>query len=339
MRAAVTTEDGGFEVVDLPDPAPGPEELVVSVVGCGVCGSDLKARPFIEPGMVMGHEFGGTVVAVGARAAVGGWREGDVVAVLPVVSCGQCRWCDSGAVAHCESTRFIGMGADSGGFAELTVVPAVHSFAMPVDLPASHAALVEPFAVGLHAMRTAEVKVGEHVLVLGAGGVGLTTVAWASALGAGRVTVVDPDNSRRALALRIGADDALDSVDKVEPTAYDAVVECVGRPELIAAGAGAVGPRGRIVVAGACELPVTVEPIAALLSELSLRWSLAYGPDDFRTVIEAFAAGRVDPSSVVGATVGLEELAGAFDAVRSASTSGRVLVKPAASSSHSVDEA
>src|SRR5262245_13620841 len=104
MKAAVTTEAGGFEVVTLPDPSPERDQLVIRVTACGVCGSDLKARPVMPPGTVMGHEFGGEVVAIGSEAL--GWREGTHAAVLPVVSCGRCDRCSSGDVAHCTSSRF-----------------------------------------------------------------------------------------------------------------------------------------------------------------------------------------------------------------------------------------
>jgi threonine dehydrogenase-like Zn-dependent dehydrogenase len=326
VRAAITTEDGSFEVVTAPDPTPGDDELVIEVAACGVCGSDLKAQPFMSPGTVMGHEFGGTVVAVGGAARRDGWSEGVTVAVLPVVCCGGCEWCEGGHVAHCPTVRFIGMGPDAGGFAEFARVPARHAFPLPAGLTGRVAALVEPFAVGLHAMHTAEVEPGSEVLVVGAGGVGLTTVAWAHALGAARVTAVDPDGARRTTALGAGADDAFASLDDAEPGAYDAVIECVGRPELIAAAASAARPMGRIVIAGACDQPVSVEPIAALLHELSFRWSIAYRPAEFRSVIDAFASGSIDPTGVIGATVSLDRVGDAFAAVRDTSVDGRVLV-------------
>jgi (R,R)-butanediol dehydrogenase/meso-butanediol dehydrogenase/diacetyl reductase len=177
VRAAITTEEHGFDVVELPDPAPGPDEVVIRVAACGICGSDIKAQPYMPAGMIMGHELGGEIVGFGSEAA--GWREGTNVAVLPVVSCGRCRFCQAGLVAHCAQTRYIGMGPDGGGFAELAVIPSRHVFALPDDLPTTYAALVEPFAVGLHGVHCAAVSRGENVLVIGTGGVGLTTIAWA----------------------------------------------------------------------------------------------------------------------------------------------------------------
>jgi (R,R)-butanediol dehydrogenase / meso-butanediol dehydrogenase / diacetyl reductase len=325
MKAAITTEDHGFEVVDLPDPAPRADELVVRVAACGVCGSDIKAQPFAPAGMVMGHELGGEIVAVGSAATQ--VEEGTNVAVLPVISCGSCRYCQAGLVSHCAAARYIGMGPP-GGFAEFAAVPARHAFALPADLPGTYAALVEPFAVGLHGVRSAEITAGDDVLIVGAGGVGLTTLIWALRNGGARVTVADPDPQRRDSAATVGATDVLASVSDAEPGAYDAVVECVGKPELPAACQPALRPRGRLVISGACAEPTAIEPVTALLKELTVRYSVAYSIDEFREVITAFAEGDIDPAPTVGPTFGLAGIAGAFDAVRSARVRGRVSVTP-----------
>jgi hypothetical protein len=179
MKAAVTTDDkdsGGFEVVDLPDPTPEPGQLIIRVKACGVCGSDIKAEPFAPAGMVMGHELGGEVVAVGAHTD--DWSEGTNVAVLPVISCGSCQYCRAGLVSHCPKASYIGMGP-AGGFAEYAAVPGRHCFTLPAEVPANYSALVEPFAVGLHGVHSAEIGRGDDVLIVGAGGVGLTTLVWA----------------------------------------------------------------------------------------------------------------------------------------------------------------
>jgi (R,R)-butanediol dehydrogenase/meso-butanediol dehydrogenase/diacetyl reductase len=325
MKAAVTTAEHGFEIVDMPDPTPDDDQLVIRVGACGVCGSDIKAQPFAPTGMVMGHELGGEIVAVGSRAD--GWREGINVAVLPVVSCGSCQYCRAGAVSHCPSASYIGMGP-AGGFAEYAAVPARHAFAVPAELPAVYSALVESFAVGLHGVRSAEVTAGENVLIVGAGGVGLTTLAWAMQRGAVRVTVADPDPQRREMASALGATDVLTSVSDAEAGAYEAAIECVGRPELPAACQPALRPRGRIVISGACAEPTAIEPITALLKEITIRYSVAYSTDEFREVLDAFGSGDIDPSRTIGPSFPLERIADAFDAVRATHVQGRVLVSP-----------
>ncbi len=325
MRAAVTTEDHGFEVVDLPDPTPGPDELVIRVAACGVCGSDITAQPFAPPGMVMGHEFGGEIVAVGAQA--GAWHEGTNVAVLPLLSCGSCRFCRSGAVSHCAQASYIGLGP-AGGFAEYSCIPARHSFTMPAELPIRYSALVEPFAVGLHGVNSAEIAPGEDVLIVGAGGVGLTTLVWALRRGAARVTTVDPSLQRRDAAEAMGAGDVLASASEAEPAGYDAVIECVGRPELLATCQPALRARGRIVIAGACGEPTPIEPVTALLKELTIRYAVAYTIDEFREVVEAFGDGHIDPTPMIGRSFDLSSIADAFDAARNAQVQGRVSVTP-----------
>jgi threonine dehydrogenase-like Zn-dependent dehydrogenase len=326
VKAAVTTEQHGFDVIEMPDPAPGPDELVIRVAACGVCGSDIKAQPFMPAGMVMGHELGGEIVAVGADC--GGWREGTNVAVLPVVSCGSCRYCAAGAVSHCAQTRYIGLGPDRGGFAEFAVVPARHAFALPSEMTYTYAALVEPFAVGLHGVHSAQLGPGEDVLVVGAGGVGLTTIAWARAMGARRVTAVDPDAARRETAVVMGATDTLASVDGADTNGYDVAVECVGRQEILQSCQPAVRPQGRIVISGACAEPTPVEPVTALLKELSIRFSVCYTPDEFREVIAAFGSGTIDPAPMLGPVLELNRIAEAFDLTRGARVHGRVLVRP-----------
>jgi (R,R)-butanediol dehydrogenase / meso-butanediol dehydrogenase / diacetyl reductase len=325
VKAAVTTEDHGFDIVEMPDPSPGADELVIRVAACGVCGSDIKAQAYAPAGMIMGHELGGAIVAVGSSA--GKWRVGANVAVLPVVSCGSCRYCVAGAVAHCAHTGYIGMGP-AGGFADFAVVPARHAFAIPDELPATYAALVEPFAVGLHGVNSAEVGPGEEVLIVGAGGVGLTTLVWALEKGAARVTVADPDLRRREFARSIGATEVLDSVAGADAASYDVAIECVGRPELVQACQVALRPLGRLVISGACAEPTPVEPITALLKELTIRYSVCYRPNEFREVIDAFSTGAVDPSAVIGRTLQLAQIAEAFDLVRAAEVDGRVLVVP-----------
>ena len=325
MTAAVTTDDHGFEVVDLPDPTPEPGQLVIRVAACGICGSDIKAQPFAPAGMVLGHELGGEVVAVGPRAD--GWREGDNVAVLPVISCGSCQYCRAGLVSHCPEARYIGMGP-AGGFAEYAAVPARHCFALPVEVPAAYSALVEPFAVGLHGVHSAGIGPGDDVLIVGAGGVGLTTLVWALHKGAARVTVADPDPQRRNSAGSMGATDVIAAVSQSDLGAYDVVVECVGRPELVQACQPALRPRGRLVVSGACAEPTTIEPITALLKELTVRYSVAYTTDEFREVVAAFSDGRIDPTPTVGPAFRLDQVAEAFTAVREARVQGRVSVTP-----------
>lgn len=320
--------EGWFEVATLPDPAPGPGELVLRVTGCGICGSDLKARPMLPAGTVMGHELCGEVVAVG-RGADDRWREGMRAAVLPVISCGSCDWCRAGDVAHCASAALVGLGGAAGGFAELVRVSADLTFPFPDSLPEAFGALVEPFAVGLHTARLAEIREGDAVLVIGAGPVGLTTARWARELGAGRITVSDPAAVRRDAAAAFAATDVIDPTAEDLGGPYDVVFECVGKPGMLDAATGAAATRGRIVVAGVCAEPDPFFPMVALLKELTVRFSVYYRPEEFRTVIAAFTSGQIDPTPLVTRTAGLADLGAVFASLQHAPDDLKVLIDPA----------
>jgi (R,R)-butanediol dehydrogenase/meso-butanediol dehydrogenase/diacetyl reductase len=325
VRAAVVGQAGRYEVVSLPDPAPGPGELLLRVTACGLCGSDMKARGALPAGTIMGHEFGGEVVAVGA--GVNGWRAGTHVAVLPVFACGQCQWCQSGHVAHCRSARAVGLGGSPGGFAEFTVVTPPAAFPLPPDVDPVHGALVEPFAVGLHCIRTAGLERGDDVLVVGAGPVGLTTIAWARAHGASRITAVDPVATRRATAQSMGATDVLASAE-TDGGGYDIAVECAGKPGLLDACVAAVRTKGRVVVAGVCPGPTPLASVPALLKEVSIGFAVYYTTEEFRTVIDAFADGRIDPSPLLSRRFDLSLVNDAFDDLARTAAGAKILIDP-----------
>jgi (R,R)-butanediol dehydrogenase/meso-butanediol dehydrogenase/diacetyl reductase len=327
MRAAVIGAGGSMSIERVEDLTPGPGELLLRVSGCGICGSDLKARPAMAEGTVMGHEFCGEVVGVGPQVS-GDWREGMRAAVLPVFSCGHCAWCVAGEVAHCESARLVGLGGSPGGFAELAVASAALSFFVPESIPEAYGALVEPFAVGLHTARKAKIAPGDSVLVLGAGSVGLTTVRWAKEMGAKDIVVADPIGGRRELSGQFGATAAVDPSREDLGRNYNVVIECVGKPGLLNSAVAAAAVKGRIVIAGVCAEPDPFLPIAALLKELTVAFAVYYRPEEFRRVIDAFTSGSLDPGPLIADTVPLDGIDAAFRAAAASTTCGKVLVDP-----------
>ena len=327
MRAAIVNGDGATEVEQVAEPAPGQGELVLRVTSCGICGSDLKSRPVMPEGTVMGHEFCGEVVALGPKTE-DRWREGTRAAVLPVLSCGTCKWCRTGNVAHCESARLIGLGGSPGGFAEFAVASSALSFPLPDDLPESYGALVEPFSVGLHTARAAQIRTGDRVLVIGGGPVGLTTARWARQLGAKDIVVSDPVSVRRDLSEQFGATAVVDPTAGDLGNGYDVVIECVGKPGLLDLCVGAAETKGRVVVAGVCAEPDRYTPILALLKELTITFSVYYLPEEFETVIRAFASGRIDPGPLVTSTIALDQLDRTFETLAASSAECKVLVDP-----------
>jgi 2-desacetyl-2-hydroxyethyl bacteriochlorophyllide A dehydrogenase len=329
MRAAVIGERGALDVITVPDPVPTSGELVLRVSACGLCGSDLRARAVMPEGVIMGHEFGGEVVGLGP--GTDGWQLGMRVAVLPVASCGVCAWCQAGDVVHCAAAVLVGLGGRAGGFAELSAVPTASSFPLPESLNPLHAALVEPYAVGLHGVDAAGVGPGDEVLVVGAGTVGLTCVSWARARGAQRITVVDPNAERRMKALEFGATDALLSASEATPGRYDVAIECAGQPGLLDQCVAAARAKGHIVIAGVCGEQDRFWSITALMKEVTIAFAMYYSPAEFRSVIDAFGTGMIDPGPLVGRTAGLVSLDEEFESLASGSVSGKILIDPGSS--------
>ena len=327
MRAAVCA-GGTFVVRELPDPVPGPGQLLLRVAACGVCGSDLKAHGWMPEGTVMGHEYAGTVVAAGADVAEA-WPVGTPATALPVLGCGACADCGLGDPARCERAAAIGVGGAPGGFAELVVVDAAEAVALPADLDLELGALVEPLAVGLHAVNRARVAPGERVLVVGAGPVGLTVALWAARAGALEVVVSEVSAARRDLALAMGATAVLDPTTEQVGAAYDVVVECVGVPGMLATVIEALAPRGRGVVAGVCVDPDPVSPVAGVVKDVELHFVSYYRRAEFFAAARLLAAGRL-PEAVrmISRRVRLDELDAVVVDLAAGSGDAKVLVVP-----------
>ncbi len=328
MRAAVTSAHG-FEVVELPDPAPGPGELVLRVAANGICGSDLSTAPFLPAGTVMGHEFAGEVVAVGPDAEPG-FSIGDQAASMPVRGCHRCRACLTGDIARCPSARTLGLGVLPGALAEFVVVGAAESVRVdsidPVD-----GALVEPLAVGLHAVTRAAIEPGDRVLVLGAGPVGTAVLHWLSRGVADEVVCSDPSPGRRAAALDVGASavHTPDSLTDRIGDGFDVVIECVGKPGMIAAALDAVRTHGRIVIAGVCLSDDRFMPVAGIVKEASMDFVSYYTKAEFGAAAGELNRGAVGSSTLVSEIVGLDAVNRVFTELSGPTDHRKVLISPA----------
>jgi 2-desacetyl-2-hydroxyethyl bacteriochlorophyllide A dehydrogenase len=326
VKAAVIDEQHHLDVVDVADPTPGPRDLILDVRACGICGSDLKLVDALPAGLVMGHEFCGVVAAAGTEVAAD-WREGQLVAGLPLTSCGHCRWCVAGEPTHCASVDRVGVGGSAGAYAQFARIDVSQAVALRDDI-GERGALVEPLAVGLHTVAAAELETADRVLVIGAGPVGLAVVTWARRFGAGDIVVSDPSAGRRDAAPAFGATATIDPEHEELGTGFDVVFECVGAPGLIASAAGAIRPRGRIVVAGVCLQPDPLPPGTALMNEATVRWVMYYTRGEFELAARLLERGDIDGDAFITGHTALDDIDAAFRELKGPSAHRKLLVLP-----------
>src|SRR5437867_5773882 len=212
MRAAFCRGVGNLVLEEVDRPVPGPEEVVVRVRNCGICGSDLHwyHDQMMIPHVCPGHEIAGEVAEVGAGVAV--LKAGDAVAIEGIASCGTCRYCIAGDYQRCLAIGVVGMTIP-GGFAEYIKMPARHCFRVPEGVDFPTAALSEPLGVAVHGVRLAGLQIGQRVAVLGAGTIGLMAVVAARAGGAGEFVVVAGRPQQTAAAPALGAARVVDDRD------------------------------------------------------------------------------------------------------------------------------
>jgi (R,R)-butanediol dehydrogenase/meso-butanediol dehydrogenase/diacetyl reductase len=330
MRAVVSKSPGELVVENVPEPKPAPGQAVLRVLACGICGSDLHLHQhkLLPPGSIMGHEFCGEVME-----SVGGLRAGERVCAIPNLSCGTCERCRSGLGAYCTTQVPIGLGLPNGAFAEYVAIAAHEAIRVPEGVGTDLAALVEPLAVGVHAVNAGRMRRGERCLVVGAGPIGLAIALWARHFGAREVIVSERAAGRRALAERLGATRVVDPqredlaalLERAAPGGPDVVFEAVGAPGLIEDCVARVRFRGRVVVAGVCVGPDSITPLAGILKEAQLQYVLAYEKDDFTYTLEMIAQGRIDPGALITDRVGLAGV----EALATPRGQGKVLACPA----------
>jgi (R,R)-butanediol dehydrogenase/meso-butanediol dehydrogenase/diacetyl reductase len=333
MKAAIFDGVGiPLRVSDLPPPAPAPDEVVLRVAACGICGSDLHITedPItfgVGQGVVLGHEFAGVVTAVGADVA--DIRVGDRVAVAPMRGCGHCEACLKGEPAWCKEMRLIG-----GGYAEYTAVAARQCRRLPDDLPTAEGALAEPVSVALHAVNRSGLRTGDKVLVLGAGPIGLLVAFWARRMGAAAVVVADLTRHQEARAAAVGATGfaisgpGLDTeVQNMIGGRPDIVFECVGKKGLIDFACRLVRNHGTVVAVGLCVGGDTWDPFAAIHKEIKVVFAVFFNMAEFATALDALGPGRFRPQALITERIDFESVPATFEALRRRTTQCKVLIR------------
>lgn len=313
VRAFVVTAPGESSVLDVAPPTAEPGEVVVDVERAGVCGTDVEFwtgdMQYLHDGnatypMRLGHEWSGTVSAVGAgvdRGWVGRWVTGDTM-----LGCGSCRRCRSGLQHVCGSRYELGIrGGRPGALAEQVAVPATSLVQLPDSLDPAAGALVEPGGNALRAVRAADLSPGDRALVLGAGTIGLLVALFARADG---VEVHLVDRSARALQFARGLGfPAASSTDELRDVPFDAVIDATNAAALPARAVELVEPGGRVVYVGLSGSPSLLDTRALVLKDVTAVGILSASPG-LRGAVERYASGAVDPRPLVAATVGLDRV-------------------------------
>lgn len=339
MRAAIFEGVGRpLSIRTVDDPTPAPDQVILTVENAGICGSDLHVTEAAHtpPGLILGHEFAGTISAVGS--AVTGWKPGDRVTALPLNACNSCDACDQGLPALCSENLFTGCYLNAqGAYAQYVAARSSMLQRLPDGVSFEEGALVEPLAVGHHIVGMAELPRGASVLVLGGGPIGAAVTLFARHAGARHVVVSEMSQLRRERAAEVGATavidpargDVLDAFRKATGEGRPAFVfECVGLPGMIRQAVDLAAVRGRVVVAGVVFHEDVFAPIVAMGKEVTIRFSQAYTESDFAAVIDALAKGAVEPRPLHTSTVSLDDLPEAFEALRKPTDQCKVLIKP-----------
>lgn len=342
VYAALIVGKGQLELRDFPDPVPPDAGVVVDIALCGICGTDVHAYQSGQAynPATCGHEWAGSISAVGRD--VRSLAEGDRVVVGAAPACGSCAACRAGQADRCQVAFLSMLGLDAlapshGGFARQIAVAASRVVRTNPALDDVQAAQVEPATVAFHAVRASTLRLGDVAVVQGAGPIGLSTLQWVRAAGASRVIVIEPSEARRALALELGAHDA---VAPGEPArnlvkelthglGADIVYECVGRPFAIQAAVDIARRGGAMCLIGLADEDALISPGSWLVKEIAVTSSLAYFHEEFEMCMAMIADGRMRVAPLHTATVALERLDAALaDLASGQSSQIKVLVNP-----------
>lgn len=358
MRAAVMRNQE-LRVADVPEPKPGPGEVLVRTLACGICGSDLhmlkhgarlaevmrqagtSAPLDLSRDVVMGHEFCAEVVDYGS-GCVRHIKPGTRVCSMPVLSRG----------AHPVTVGYS--NEVPGGYGELMVLNEMLLLPVPSDLSTAFAALTEPMAVGWHAVEKAQISADDVPLVIGCGPVGLAVIAALKIRGVCPIVAADFSEKRRQLATALGADIVIDPgkespyrrwedvarhpdgrADAADPLAFlispfrpAVVFECVGVPGVLQQITEGAQRNARVVVVGVCMQPDTMEMIFAVTKELNVQFSYGYAPHEFAATLQHLAEGRIEAAPLITATVRLDGVPRAFEDLARPDRHAKILVEP-----------
>jgi len=337
MKAVCFEAPFRVAIVEMPPPAPGPQDVLIRVEAAGICGTDLSLYAGEHDPrypLVPGHEFSGVVVEVGKD--VTGFRPGDRVAADPNLYCDRCHYCQRDRQNHCEAWEAIGV-TRAGAFAEYVVAPQQSVYSIG-SLSFAEGAFIEPLACVVYGQQRARIRLGDSVLIIGAGPIGLLHLQLAKRAGASRVVVVDLKPERLRIAEQLGADAVVvsrpeeplkDALFGISPYGFDLVIEATGVPGVVQEALAYVSKGGKLLVFGVSpnESEIRVKPYEIFRRDLEIIGAFALRKS-FAAARDLLQAGAVNIKPLIGATVNLEEFPVALDLIRSGRAPMKIQVDP-----------
>ena len=327
MNALLLTQYMQLEMVEMPVPSIGPDDVLVRVRACGICGSDVhgldgKTGRRIPP-LVMGHEAAGEVVEAGAN--VTDMRAGDRVTFDSTVYCGRCFHCARGEANLCDNREVLGVSPGPyrrhGAFAEFVSVPRRIMYRLPQNLSFEQAAMIEAVSVAVHAVSLTPVRLGDTAVVVGSGMIGLLTIQAVRNAGCSRVIAVDPDDGRLKLAREAGATDAINpaaggAVEAIqaltEGRGADLALECVGATEPVRTAIGGVRKGGSVTLVGNVSPQIELPLQSVVSRQIRVQGSCASN-GEYPACIEMMSRGAIRVDPLISAVAPLVEGASWFD--------------------------
>lgn len=339
MKACAIKGIKEFEIKEIEEPKSQDGSVIIDILKTGICGSDIHYWVNGEPkGLVMGHEFCGVVVDSGARADL---KVGDRVTSLPISPCGECEPCKKGDIQFCKKTwsEAIGLSINNpGGLTKRIAVRPDMVIKVPNIMKDEEVAMVEPTAVGLHAVHLANIAVGDNVLVIGGGIIGLVSAMFAKLEGASRVVLTETNPKRGEKSVKLGvADEWYNALDQdsltklVEETngGFDVVIECVGNSAAVNSSINMVKPGGKVILVGVATEAISVYTVMAVMKELVVQGAIGYTYEEFKTCIDLIANKKIDVMKFVSDVVTLEETQKAYERLTSGNDEAiKILVDP-----------
>lgn len=336
MKSVAIKDVKEFEIKEIEEPKPNGKDVIINITRAGICGSDIHYWDMGQPqGLVMGHEFCGVITDNGARKDL---KIGDRVTALPISPCGHCSACLTGNPQFCLETwtNAIGLSlTNPGAYTKKTSIRPDMVIKVPDNITDDEVAMVEPTAVGLHAVHLADIKVGAKVLVIGGGIIGLVSAMFAKKEGASYVAVSETNKARGEKSVKLGvADEWLDALDTnftaiAASKQFDFVIDCCGNSPAVTSALMTVKTGGTIVLVGVSLNPITIPTTIAVLHELTIKGAIAYTKEEFETCIDLMSSKTIDVKKFVDEVVGLDEVQKSYESLTSGKDSAvKILIDP-----------